>query len=69
MQGCHGNCRGELYVCAETMVEGTSKMQIKPKGDLLLEDIFTGGFHVIRSLVIGRLPLYNKLKYIIIAWG
>ena len=28
MQGCHGNCSGGLYVCAEYQVEGTCIMEI-----------------------------------------
>ena len=33
LEGYHGNCSGEFYVC---MVEG---MQLQSKGDLLLEAI------------------------------
>ena len=34
MQGCHGNCTGGLYVSAEYHGEGTSIMQIQPKGNI-----------------------------------
>ena len=44
--------------CAQgTMVEGTSKMQIQPKGDLLPEAIFTGCQHnvTMATTLIGKI--------------